>query len=129
MRFLEFVFWCGSATRRSEVQSTTSTQPLAEDEGSLVSPRTRHRKKRGRLITATTAQEWRPSLGSISEDHIVQARERGDARNRKVEPEREVKRRSPDAASKVHHRSYGDDHKRLSVPTVMPTFSPTPFMF
>ncbi|XP_028761764.1 uncharacterized protein LOC114720297 isoform X1 [Neltuma alba] len=134
MRFLEFVFWCGYPTQRSEAQTATSSQPFAEDEGSLVplSAGTRHRKKRGRLITATAATEWRPSLGSISEDNMVQQRERSNARNRKVEPEREVKRRNADgsgAASKARHRNYGDDHKRVAVATVMPAFSPTPFMF
>ncbi|KAI9093174.1 hypothetical protein K1719_027188 [Acacia pycnantha] len=130
MRFLELVFWCGSGAQRSKVQSTASPQPLTEDEGSSVSlsPRTRHRKKQRRLTTASTAPEWRPSLGSISEDHIAQQRERVDTQNRKVEPEREVKRKNA-AASKVHHRSYRDDTKRVAVATVMPAFSPTPFMF
>ncbi|KAK4286034.1 hypothetical protein QN277_002647 [Acacia crassicarpa] len=128
MRFLELVFWCGSGAQRSKLQSTASPQPLVEDEGSSVSlsPRTGHRKKQRRL--ASTAPEWRPSLGSISEDLIAQPRESVDTRNRKVEPEREVKRKNA-AASKVHHRGYRDDHKRVAAATVMPVFSPTPFMF
>ena len=111
MRFLEFVLWCGLSAGRSKVQSTAPSEGAAEEEGSLMnmSPRTRHRKKRVRSLTASNAPEWRPSLGSISEDHIAQPRERIDGQN---QPEREVKTRNADSASrsKAQRRYYSDDH-------------------
>ncbi|KAL1346087.1 hypothetical protein AAHE18_08G164300 [Arachis hypogaea] len=65
MRFLlDFVYCCGTSNLRSE-DSGYSTKPL-------VPPPSQNfrRKKRG-------APDWRPSLGSISEDGAAATRERG----------------------------------------------------
>ncbi|KAF7822825.1 uncharacterized protein G2W53_020969 [Senna tora] len=102
--FLEFVSCWGPTTQRPTPHHTTTS--AQEEIRSLVPPsnsRTRHRKKRGRLGASAAPPEWRPSLGSISETNIVP--QRGDGRNGKVGPEREVKRKS-DAAAKA---SYGSN--------------------
>ena len=111
--FLEFVSCCGSLPRSSEDVSKTESAPVRSDETqlsdetqSLVPPvsRTRRRKKRGRLGTSAVI-EWRPSLGSISED--IPLPPRGDTKNSTVEPERNAKRRS---SSTAKARRYRDDY-------------------
>ncbi|KAL1299370.1 hypothetical protein HN51_043818 [Arachis hypogaea] len=121
MRFLlDFVYCCGTSNLRSE-DSGYSTKPL-------VPPPSQNfrRKKRG-------APDWRPSLGSISEDIAAAPRERGGPG-----AGRDVRRRSGGGAAvapavRVQRRYYSDDgdydYRRNTMPTIMPAFSPTPFMF
>ncbi|CAL0333803.1 unnamed protein product [Lupinus luteus] len=108
--FLEFVSCCGSPTQN---RSAPATLP-AEDEQRWLVPappviasRPRTRRKRGRR-----GHEWRPSLGSISEDITVSTRDRTDPRKDTavVPSTRDVKRRSSGGAgaARGRQRSYND---------------------
>ncbi|KAI4322842.1 hypothetical protein L6164_022497 [Bauhinia variegata] len=120
--FLEFVSCCGSPSEPA-VMERASLELRKETSTLVPAVRYNRRKKRGRA-----AQDWRPSLGSISEDNDPPQREREVPRNGTVRSEREAKRKSASPA-KVRCRSYNDDFRQHSVPTIVPAFSPTPFMF
>ncbi|RDX61005.1 hypothetical protein CR513_60807, partial [Mucuna pruriens] len=113
MRFLfEFVSCCASPTQRPP---EPALRP-AEEERSLVlatattAPSRRPMRKKQRMGAA----DWRPSLGSISEDSTASPRERDSPRNRAVASDgRDVKKRSAAGAggtAKVRHRSYSDGY-------------------
>ncbi|XP_004505423.1 uncharacterized protein [Cicer arietinum] len=129
MRFLlEFVSCCATPEKRASESSV-----LAEDEDRWLVPapvvsvasassRTRFRKKQRKA----GAPDWRPSLGPISEDVVV------PPKAATITPGREAKKKtSARGATKVYRRSYSDVYQGSSspVPTIMPAFSPTPFMF
>ncbi|KAJ7948514.1 Serine/threonine-protein kinase MRCK gamma like [Quillaja saponaria] len=123
--FLEFVPCCGHVITRRTVEATSSP-PSSEERRSLVPlSRSLRRRKRGRQNSMSSA-DWKPSLGSISEDNVVA--EKVDERNGASGSDRKVKRKSG-SDDRVHNRTYNDDYVRVSLPTVMPTFSATPFMF
>ncbi|TKY45442.1 hypothetical protein E2542_SST09542 [Spatholobus suberectus] len=132
MRFLfEFVSCCGSPTQRAPEPAV----PPAEEERWLVpattaaAPSRRPCRKKQRMGAA----EWRPSLGPISED-AAPPRERESPRiSAASSAARDAKKRSAGGAggaAKVRYRSYSDGYSgSVAMPTIMPTFSPTPFMF
>ncbi|EXB50914.1 hypothetical protein L484_021141 [Morus notabilis] len=141
MRFLVFVSCCGPtvmpAVRPESSQSSSATPPAEETRSLVRSRRYRRRPKRGRLGASGSAPvpvEWKPSLCSISEDNVVMV-ERSDGQDRQDQyrtagPERLVKRKSGSGSSRMNVvASFGDDYGRSSFPTVIPAFSPTPFMF
>ncbi|KAL2496221.1 uncharacterized protein Fot_39978 [Forsythia ovata] len=117
--FLEFVACCGSGARQ---------QP-AEESTLLVVPEARPRvgRKRGRVAGERRCGlvDWQPSLSSIAEDNVL------PERNTKQAPRRSLKRKG--GASITHrgraHSTHHDGVRRASVPAVLPTFSPTPFIF
>ncbi|KAK7262676.1 hypothetical protein RJT34_30251 [Clitoria ternatea] len=129
MRFiLEFVSCCGLPTQ----QPPEPTVARAEEERSLVPAAVVSRRVSRKKHRRTGSADWRPSLGSISEDPTVLPRE--SPRPGTVAPaRRDVNKRSVaggGGAAKFRYRSYGDGYYGpASVPTIMPTFSPTPFMF
>ncbi|XP_027356087.1 uncharacterized protein LOC113865602 [Abrus precatorius] len=130
--FFEFVSCCGSPTKRA----SEPIAPAPEEESSLV-PATisvtvassrrycRRQKKAG-------AADWRPSLGSISEDSVVPPRE-SPRSGAVASAGRDGKKRSASAAgggAKIRYRSYSDGYYGASaMSTGMPAFSPAPFMF
>ncbi|XP_061351013.1 uncharacterized protein LOC133296080 [Gastrolobium bilobum] len=128
--FLEFVSCCGSLTQRESKRAL----PPEEEERWLVqvptaaadSSRRVFRKKRGRI----GATDWKPSLGSISEDNAVLPRNSAVASAGKDVKKRSATAAGSGGAAKVRHRSYSDGYYgSAAMPTIMPTFSPTPFMF
>ncbi|CAJ1956850.1 unnamed protein product [Sphenostylis stenocarpa] len=70
---------------------------------------------------------WRPALGSISEETAPPLRERDAA----AEAAGDVKRIVNSNTAKAQRRHYGEDcdYSRVVMNAIMPTFSPTPFMF
>ncbi|KAG4960871.1 hypothetical protein AAZX31_13G267700 [Glycine max] len=74
---------------------------------------------------------WRPALGSISEDTAPPHRERTAAASAGDGKRKE--NTAATATTKAHRRQYSDDYdygpRRVAMPSVMPAFSPTPFMF
>ncbi|KAH7546608.1 hypothetical protein FEM48_Zijuj01G0219200 [Ziziphus jujuba var. spinosa] len=137
--FFEFVAcWGLPITDRSSVPAAPASRaddaakPLVVSSSSL---RKRHRRKRGRLghsgsasvAAAAAAVEWKPSLGSICEDKVVAMK--GEEDRTAGGAERIVKRKSETKNARVHVRTFNEDYGRVSVPAVIPAFSPTPFMF
>lgn len=90
----------------------------------------RPRRKCGRPVgsaaSALPYSDWTPSLCTIAEDNVVIVRKSVGDRSAGVE--RAVKIKSGRDISRVHGRSQTDDYGRASV-TIVPAFSPTPFMF
>ncbi|KAF5727991.1 hypothetical protein HS088_TW21G00133 [Tripterygium wilfordii] len=143
MKFLlEFVSCCGCATTTAAKNDSVNgsvvlelgpspISPLSEETISLVSSQRRYRRrKRGRVgssgcCSAAGGGEWRPSLSSIDEDHVVMIE-----RRRKIEVKRTVKRKGSlrgGSGDIGRDRTFSDDS---GIPfLVMPEFSPTPFMF
>ncbi|BAT89876.1 uncharacterized protein HKW66_Vig0246550 [Vigna angularis] len=121
MRFLfEFVSCCGLPTQRTPepaVLPLEEERSFVSEAAPTVSVRRRHRKRQ-RMGSA----EWKPSLGPISEDGATQAKE-SPRKNTAASPASDAKKRT---TAKVRYRSYSDGS---SMPTMIPTFSPTPFMF
>ncbi|XP_040986933.1 uncharacterized protein LOC121234868 [Juglans microcarpa x Juglans regia] len=91
------------------------------------------RRRRGRLGQPAAESEWKPSLCAIAEDNamvvMMEKEKAGCANDSGSEAQRSAKRKSGSGAG-VHVRSYGDDYGRTHhIPTVIPAFAPTPFMF
>ncbi|XVF04026.1 hypothetical protein REPUB_Repub05bG0045200 [Reevesia pubescens] len=133
--FLEFVSCCVTNPEVSTNEEEVETPPRREETRSLMPTKVAalRMKKRGRVGTpGSMTPEWKPSLYMISEDNVM-------AEKREITPPEVttttadrvlVKRKSTTVSrSKVHVRSYSDDIGRNQVPTVIPTFSPVPFMF
>ncbi|PON55759.1 hypothetical protein PanWU01x14_185680 [Parasponia andersonii] len=137
MKFLEFVSCCGPALTPSGPTVRPEPARRPEETRSLVQPppppRSRRRRKRGWLGASgsvSASAEWRPSLCSISEDNVVVIEKKGEENNRTAGSERMVKRKSGSRSPRrTNGVSYSDDYGRSSFPTVIPAFSPTPFMF
>ncbi|XVE80267.1 hypothetical protein DITRI_Ditri14bG0126300 [Diplodiscus trichospermus] len=135
--FLEFVSSCLTTPKvgTNEEVVTAATTPRREETRSWMPPTVeaqRKTKKRVRVGSpGSTTPEWKPSLYVISEDNVTaEKRDKTPAEEAKAERVRVVKMKSSSGSrSKVHVRSYGDDVWRNSMPVVVPTFSPTPFMF
>ncbi|CAK8577228.1 unnamed protein product [Lathyrus sativus] len=128
MRYLlEFVSCCATPTI---LERETS---VPEDEGRwlvpapVVSPtvsassssssQRRYRKKHKKSGSA----DWRPSLGPISEDVVVQPKGTVASAGKEVK-----KKTAARGAGKVYHRNYSDGYHGSMI---MPAFSATPFMF
>lgn len=140
MKFLfEFVS-CFVPVNMSRMENPdASVAPSAEEIRSLapITPRKHRRRKRGALLSsaAKLADDWKPSLGAISEDKVVlvvMEREKSD--DRTTESERSVKRKSGSRdgeARGVRERTNSSDFRRspAAIPVVIPAFSPTPFLF
>ncbi|KAK7405101.1 hypothetical protein VNO78_06296 [Psophocarpus tetragonolobus] len=126
--FFEFVSCCGLPTQRSPEPAVPAEE---EDESSLV-PATPPTAVTSRALCRKKvrmgAAEWRPSLGSISENATPPRETRKGAA---ASGGRDAKKRSGGGSPKVQFRSYIDGYYASgpSMPTMMPTFSPTPFMF
>ncbi|GMN31584.1 hypothetical protein TIFTF001_003328 [Ficus carica] len=138
MKFFDFVACCGASVRPAvRPDSSPQPPPPVEEMLSLVrSPWYRRRRKRGRLgwsvsAPARTPAEWKPSLCSISEETVlVVVRSDGRDQDRTAGSERLGKRKSGSRSSRWNVVAcFGDDYGRSSFPTVIPAFSPTPFMF
>nr|GMC47504.1 Serine/threonine-protein kinase MRCK gamma like [Ipomoea batatas]GMC51811.1 Serine/threonine-protein kinase MRCK gamma like [Ipomoea batatas] len=122
MKFLlELVTCCGASTFRQ--------QAPAEETRSLVPPPERRRKK-GRVVVTRRGRpvaEWRPSLSSISED-TAPLPEKSDGvaavTNRKI-------RKVASATSSPRPPQYRDENGRSAgySSSMVPTLSPTPFLF
>ncbi|XP_061348801.1 uncharacterized protein LOC133294168 isoform X2 [Gastrolobium bilobum] len=112
--FLDFVSCCGCA-----VDPTNNLVPPPPSQAL-------RSKKRD-------APHWRPSLGSISEDNAPPQRERGTVASGGDLKRRSSTRAVAAATAKAHHRYYSVDYDysygRVAMSTIVPTFSPTPFMF
>lgn len=137
MKFLlDIVSCCGTPAGSSQVtlperEEDEETRSLAP---SVPAPRNR-RKRHGRMCASASESEWKPSLGAISEDHSVVAatmeREKAGANHFKKAADRTSKFAGPKNGSRavVHVRSYSEDYGRALMPTFVPTFAPTPFMY
>ncbi|KAK7342596.1 hypothetical protein VNO80_25552 [Phaseolus coccineus] len=127
MRFLfEFVACCGSPMQRTPEPAV----PPLEEERSLVpaaaAAATVSVRRPGRKKQRTRSAEWRPSLGPILEDGVTLPKE-SPRKDTAASPASDAKKRS---TAKVRYRSYSDGYRSgASMPTMIPTFSPTPFMF
>ncbi|KAL2327926.1 hypothetical protein Fmac_021353 [Flemingia macrophylla] len=127
MRFLlEFVACCGSPIQKEEKSLVPANTPVA--------PITRCYRKKQRM----SATEWRPSLVPISEDLPRESPRSSSAGSTRADAK---KRTAGGCHGKVRLRSYSDSSYGLinfifgltfrspSMPALIPTFSPTPFMF
>ncbi|XP_047973274.1 uncharacterized protein LOC125215776 [Salvia hispanica] len=117
MKFLlELVACCGS--------SSEEERRPPEDARLLVAQRRKH--DRG-------GREWRPSLSSISEDVLTARRINSSNVQQPAKGwqwHRSIKRKVASASQRDRRRSPAhDDFRRAHMSTVMPTFSPAPFMF
>ena len=128
MRYLlEFVSCCATPMIRER-----ETSVPVEDDGRLLVPaplvsatastssNRRYRKKHKK----SGSQDWKPSLGPISEDLVVQPK--GTVACAGCAGKEVKKKTIPRGAGKVHHRSYSDSYHG---PMIMPAFSASPFMF
>ncbi|XVF34108.1 hypothetical protein REPUB_Repub18cG0029000 [Reevesia pubescens] len=133
---LEFVSCCVTTPEVStneEVVTTAATAPKREETRYLMPPKVAAlgNKKRVRVGTpGSMTPEWKPSLYVISEDTVTAETKEKTPLEATTTVDRVVKRKSTGGSrSKVHVRTYGDEIGRNQVPLVIPTFSPTPFMF
>ncbi|GMI63698.1 hypothetical protein like AT5G54585 [Hibiscus trionum] len=132
--FVEFVSCC---VKNPEVFTTEEmvAAPRREETRSLMAPKMvapRKKKKRVKIATPfSTTSEWKPSLYAISEDNtMTEKKEKMQSEATTTTADRAVKRKSTSGSrSKIHVRSHSDDMGRNSEPVIIPTFSPTPFMF
>ncbi|PPS05421.1 hypothetical protein GOBAR_AA15244 [Gossypium barbadense] len=122
--FLKFVSRCVKNPEVSTTEEMVVTAPGREETRSFMAP-----KMVGTPFSTTP--EWKPSLYVISEDNVLaEKREKTTPEASTTPADRAVKRKSgAGSRSKVHVRSYSDDIGRNQEPVVIPTFSPTPFMF
>ncbi|GMH05689.1 hypothetical protein Nepgr_007529 [Nepenthes gracilis] len=132
MQFLLECVSCGRSRPSEPSEPATEMSPRSEETRSLVLPtplprrdaidRVRRRKRPAR----SSVSEWRPSLLAISEETVVGAPEKLEWK-RTVESGRQPKRHADSTAPiRGHGRDFfGHDHH----PTVVPAFSPIPFMF
>lgn len=115
MRFFEFVSCCGSPTRRADDERSLvpvtawASAPAPVGGGSRALRRVRRGKMGG--------PDWRPSLGSISEDNTATPPTvRGGRQNNTATiSRRDVKRKRRGGAAgsaKVRHRSISDGYHR-----------------
>ncbi|CAA3011447.1 Hypothetical predicted protein [Olea europaea subsp. europaea] len=115
---MKFFLCCGCGTRQ---------QP-PEESRLLVVPEARPRvgRKRGRERHCGVL-DWRPSLSSISEDNVL------PERNTIQPPPPQIPKRKGGGASisprDPAHSSHQNGVRRASVPAVLPTLSPSPFLF
>ncbi|KAJ4726175.1 Serine/threonine-protein kinase MRCK gamma like [Melia azedarach] len=133
MKFLLELVWCCGCHGSCSGANTFPERP--SDRNSLVPVvrRSNRRRRRGRNGVGDgggggRADEWTPSLCSISEDSVVVLEKE---KSQKTEAERVVKRKSGGFnRDRVRVRSYSKDFgKNSPIPTFIPAFSPTPFMF
>ncbi|TYI85091.1 hypothetical protein E1A91_D05G414500v1 [Gossypium mustelinum] len=128
--FLKFVSRCVKNPEVSTTEEVVVTAPGREETRSFMAPKMvalkKKKKKRVKVGTPfSTTLEWKPSLYVISEDNVL-----AEKREKTTPADGAVKRKSGvGSRSKVHVRSYSDDIGRNQEPLVIPTFSPTPFMF
>ncbi|GLT37768.1 hypothetical protein SLA2020_120690 [Shorea laevis] len=134
MKFLlDFVSCCGRQVTLSEDSRRREAEVaiVGEERSSEAEARRHRRRKRVRMghQAAGAVTQWKPSLCAISEDKIVM--EEGEKSLLEMKAEGVAKWKSGGASqSKVHVRSYyRDDYGRNSVQTIIPAFSPVPFMF
>ncbi|KAK9024634.1 hypothetical protein V6N11_004792 [Hibiscus sabdariffa] len=113
----------------------TTAVPRREETRSLMAPKmVTQRKKKRRVKVATPfsmTPEWKPSLYAISEDNVMtEKREKTQSETTITTTNRVMKRKKMlGLRFKIHVRSHNDDMGRNTEPVVLPTFSPTPFMF
>ncbi|KAF5728355.1 hypothetical protein HS088_TW21G00502 [Tripterygium wilfordii] len=137
MKFLlEFVSCCGCAATTTSTVATedsgngsvfvelgpSAISPRSEETLSLVNSSRRYRRRKCGRVGTSGCGEWRPSLSSINEDHVVMIE-----RRRRSEVERTVKRKGS-VSGGSGDRSFRDDNGRNPF-SVVPAFVPTPFMF
>ncbi|KAB2032830.1 hypothetical protein ES319_D05G404800v1 [Gossypium barbadense] len=134
--FLKFVSRCVKNPEVSTTEEVVVTAPGREETRSFMAPKMvalkKKKKKRVKVGTPfSTTLEWKPSLYVISEDNVLaEKREKTTPEASTTPADGAVKRKSGvGSRSKVHVRSYSDDIGRNQEPLVIPTFSPTPFMF
>ncbi|KAG4149926.1 hypothetical protein ERO13_D05G363800v2 [Gossypium hirsutum] len=134
--FLKFVSRCVKNPEVSTTEEVVVTAPGREETRSFMAPKMvalkKKKKKRVKVETPfSTTLEWKPSLYVISEDNVLaEKREKTTPEASTTPADGAVKRKSGvGSRSKVHVRSYSDDIGRNQEPLVIPTFSPTPFMF
>ncbi|XP_031284194.1 uncharacterized protein LOC116142916 [Pistacia vera] len=124
MKFLlELVSCCGSPEAGGASPVAERVEPRVEETRSLMR-RSYRRKRRGRsgCSGGASAEEWKPSLCSISEDFVMD--------RTKSERERSFKRKNGGSQrDKARVRSCSRDFGQNSGPSIIPTFSATPFMF
>ncbi|KAK6132627.1 hypothetical protein DH2020_033550 [Rehmannia glutinosa] len=124
MKFLlEFVTCSGSCSSEAR-RPAEETRLLVVQE-----PRRRVGRKQGKARGGSGGGEWRPSLSSISEDVLMAERiknvERPAAGWRKS-----LQTKVSSVSQRDRSRSLDRyDDRRAPLPDIMPTFSPTPFMF
>ncbi|KAL4334341.1 hypothetical protein GQ457_07G013880 [Hibiscus cannabinus] len=133
--FVEFMSCCVKIPEASTTEHTAAV-PMREETRSLMAPKmvTQRKKKKKRVKVATPfsmTTEWKPSLYAISEDNVmVEKREKTQSKTASTTTNRVMKRKSMlGLCFKIHVRSHNDDMGRNPEPVVLPTFSPTPFMF
>ncbi|XP_024159827.1 uncharacterized protein LOC112167095 [Rosa chinensis] len=106
------------------VRQTRSELGLAPTAQRL--PRRKSGRPVGSAASALPYAEWTPSLCTIAEDNVVVVRRSVGDRTPSIE--RAVNGKSGREMSRVQSRSHTDDYGRASV-TVIPAFTPTPFLF
>lgn len=135
---MKFLLCCG-VMRPDRVVKSKAEQEEEEEEGEttrLAPLAPARRRRRVRRASAGEA-EWKPSLSAISEDLVMiekkKKKEEEEEEKRRASSERVAnsKRKTKTAPSRarVLFRSYSDDYERSHMPTIFPTFAPTPFMF
>ncbi|KAK9005932.1 hypothetical protein V6N11_034986 [Hibiscus sabdariffa] len=123
--------------KNPEAFTTEQTAAVSrrEETRSLMAPKmVTQRKKKKRVKVATPfsmTPEWKPSLYAISEDNVMaEKREKTQSKTASTTTNRVMKRKSMlGLCFKIHVRNHSDDMGRNPEPVVLPTFSPTPFMF
>ncbi|KAM5585788.1 hypothetical protein ABKV19_004944 [Rosa sericea] len=113
-----------SNPRYVAVRQTRSELGLAPTAQRL--PRRKSGRPVGSAASALPYAEWTPSLCTIAEDNVVVVRRSVGDRTPSIE--RAVNEKSGREMSRVQSRNHTDDYGRASV-TVIPAFTPTPFLF
>ncbi|KAJ6332851.1 hypothetical protein OIU77_008825 [Salix suchowensis] len=139
MKFLlEFVSCCGVSNGGGvgqEVPESVGRRSEEETREVMTMRNDHRRKKRGRGSSADgindSRDEWKPSLSAISENNMVVVEERRVERvlNRKGSVAAGGGNGGGRARDIASLSGYGDNYRPNGVWTVIPAFSPTPFMF
>ncbi|KAL1363242.1 hypothetical protein HN51_011434 [Arachis hypogaea] len=156
MKFLlEFVTCCSSPRLHPDDEKSfvlpapPAPSPASSHVAANNSHTSRTRRRTKRPKKKVSSQDWRPSLGAIAEDNTITGTTppptRGGRRSTSTTVSgRDVKRKSngggsgrcdggvvpPSSSVKVRPRSHNDRHYRSpTIPTIIPPFSASPFMF
>ncbi|KAL1567059.1 hypothetical protein AAHA92_02583 [Salvia divinorum] len=121
MKFLfELVACCGSSSSEKRRPPDDARLLVVQE------PFRRAVRKQNRA----RGHEWRPSLSSISEDVLTARRINSNVQQPAKGWQRSLKRKVTSISQRDRRRSPAhDDCWRAHMSTVMPTFSPAPFMF
>ncbi|KAJ6423291.1 hypothetical protein OIU84_024267 [Salix udensis] len=139
MKFLlEFVGCCGvSSGRGGPKEGPESVEGLSEETHALVALRRNYRRrKRGRWPSAAgnnnSGVEWKPTLSAISENNVAAAVVGETGGGRLVKRKGWVGGGARDGGGRARDiaslSAYVENYRRERVLSVIPAFSPAPFM-